>query len=171
MELSRRTLGGQVLTGCWPTLALVPQDRRAARVLLVDDERRVLLQHCRDPASPDAGSWWNTVGGGLDDGESSGQAAARELHEETGLLVGAGALGEVVHRRVAEFSFGGVDYRQCEEYFLLRTQAFECAPDGHSDLEMMAVLGTRWWARDELRVTGERVYPVELADLLDRLVP
>ena len=149
----------------------MPQDRRAARVLLVDDERRVLLQHCCDPASRAAGSWWNTLGGGLDDGESFVQAAARELHEETGLQVEASTFGEVVHRRVTEFSFGGVDYRQSEEYFLLRTQPFDCVPTGHSELEMMAVLGTRWWDRDALRATSERVYPVELADLLDRLVP
>ena len=148
----------------------MPQDRRAARVLLVDDERRVLLQHCCDPASIEAGRWWNTVGGGLDDGESSREAAARELHEETGLAVDASVLGEVVHRRMTEFSFGGVDYRQAEEYFLLRTEPFDCAPTGLSEMEMMAVLGTRWWDRDALRATSERVYPAELAELLDRLV-
>ncbi len=149
----------------------MPQDRRAARVLLVDDERRVLLQHCCDPSAREAGSWWNTLGGGLDDGESFSQAAARELHEETGLVVEASALGEVVHRRLTEFSFGGVRYRQSEEYFLLRTEPFDGAPTGHSELEMMAVLGTRWWDRDALRTTDERVYPAELADLLDRLAP
>ncbi|MBC7374126.1 MAG: NUDIX domain-containing protein [Frankiales bacterium] len=140
-------------------------------MLLVDDERRVLLQHCCDPASRQAGNWWNTLGGGLDDGESFVQAAARELHEETGLVVNPSALGEVVHRRLTEFSFGGVDYRQAEEYFLLRTERFDAAPTGHSELEMMAVLGTRWWDRDALRATSERVYPAELAELLDRLAP
>ena len=146
-----------------------PVERRAARVLLLDDDGRILLQHCRDPAAPAAGSWWNTTGGGLDDGESASQAAARELREETGLRVDPADVGDVVHRRVTEFSIGGADYRQSEDYFLLRTAAFPAAPTGHSDLEMVAVLGTRWWSRDELRATSERVYPEELVEVLDRL--
>jgi 8-oxo-dGTP pyrophosphatase MutT (NUDIX family) len=146
-----------------------PVERRAARVLLVDDDGRILLQQCCDPAAPTAGSWWNTTGGGLDEGETPHQAAARELREETGLEVAPADVGEVVHRRVTEFSFGGADYRQSEDYFLLRTAAFPVVPGGHSDLEMVAVLGTRWWSRDELRATRERVYPEELVEVLDRL--
>src|SRR3712207_6227450 len=146
-----------------------PVERRAARVLLVDDDGRILLQQCCDPAAPTAGSWWNTTGGGIDDGETPSEAAARELREETGLLVEPADVGDVVHRRVTEFSFGGADYRQSEDYFLLRTAAFSAAPTAHSDLEMMAVLGTRWWSREELRGTAERVYPEELVEVLDRL--
>ena len=146
----------------------VPTERRAARVLLVDDERRVLLQNCCDPADPDQ-RWWNTTGGGIDEGETPEQAAVREVREETGLQLDE--VGPVVHRRVTEFSFGGSDYRQTEDYFLVRTRAFDAAPTGHSELELQAVLGMRWWSREELRSTGERVYPEELADVLDRLVP
>ena len=147
-----------------------PTERRAARVLLVDGEGRVLLQNCCDPADPEAGSWWNTTGGGIDEGETPAQAAARELVEETGLRVEPAELGEVVHRRLTEFSFGGGDYRQSEEYFLLRTDSFSAEPAGFSDLELMAVLDTRWWSREELRSTSERVYPQELPDVLDRLL-
>lgn len=144
----------------------VPTERRAARVLLVDDQRRVLLQNCCDPADP-AQRWWNTTGGGIDDGETAEQAAVREVREETGLQIDG--VGPVVHRRVTEFSFGGSDYRQSEEYFLVRTAAFEAAPTGHSELEMQAVLGMRWWSREELRATDERVYPEELLEVLERL--
>ncbi len=146
-----------------------PVERRAARVLLVDHDGRILLQQCCDPAAPTAGSWWNTTGGGLDEGETARQAAVRELREETGLRVDAADVGEVVHRRITEFSFGGADYRQSEDYFLLRTAAFPAVPTAHSDVEMVAVLGTRWWSRDELRATRERVYPEELVEILDRV--
>jgi len=146
-----------------------PLERRAARVLLLDDAGRILLQHCHDPSTPAEGSWWNTTGGGLDEGETAAQAAVRELREETGLEVDEAAVGDVVHRRLTEFSFGGTAYRQSEDYFLLRTAAFTATPTAHSDLEMMAVLGTRWWSRDELRATREQVYPEELLDVLDRL--
>ena len=148
----------------------VPLERRAARVLLVDDDGRVLLQNCCDPAAREQ-SWWNTTGGGIDEGETAPQAAARELHEETGLQVDPAQVGPVVHRRITEFSFGGSDYRQSEEYFLVRTSAFEAEPAAHSELETQAVLGMRWWSREELRGTAERVYPEELVDVLDRVAP
>ena len=145
----------------------VPLERRAARVLLVDDDARVLLQNCCDPADPAAGSWWNTMGGGIDEGETPEQAAVREVHEETGLRLDA--VGPVVHTRLTEFSFGGAAYRQSEDYFLVRTAAFDAVPTAHSDLELVAVLGTRWWTRDELRGTSERVYPEELLEVLEAL--
>ena len=147
----------------------VPLERRAARVLLLDPDGRILLQQCFDPSAPDAGSWWNTLGGGLDDDETAAQAAARELHEETGLRVTSGALGPVVHQRRTAFDFGGSSYRQSEEYFLLRADAFDATPTVPSELELVAVLGTRWWTREELRSTQERVYPEELVEVLERL--
>jgi 8-oxo-dGTP pyrophosphatase MutT (NUDIX family) len=147
----------------------VPLERRAARVLLLDADGRILLQQCFDPSDPDAGTWWNTLGGGLDGDETSDQAAVRELYEETGLRVAVGELGPVVHQRRTSFDFGGSRYRQDEEYFLLRADSFDAAPTVPSEIELVAVLGTRWWTRDELRRTGERVYPEELVEVLERL--
>jgi 8-oxo-dGTP pyrophosphatase MutT (NUDIX family) len=148
----------------------VPLERRAARVLLLDAAGRILLQNCCDPWDR-AQSWWNTPGGGVDGEETSAQAAARELAEETGLQVAAEDLGPVVHERVTEFAFGGQSYRQEEEYFLLRAEAFDAAPTAHTAVELDSVLGLRWWTRDELRRTHERVYPPELLEVLDRLAP
>jgi 8-oxo-dGTP pyrophosphatase MutT (NUDIX family) len=146
-----------------------PVERRAARVLLVDADDRVLLFHGCDPHDPGAGRWWFTPGGGLDPGESPAQAAARELAEETGLVVHPEQLGAPVHARTASFRFAGGSYRQSEEFFLLRVVAHEVDSAGFSALELAAVLGHRWWPRDELRSTDQRVYPVELPDVLDRI--
>jgi 8-oxo-dGTP pyrophosphatase MutT (NUDIX family) len=144
-------------------------ERRAARVLLLDAEDRVLLFHGCDPADDAAGNWWFTPGGGLDPGESPAQAAARELAEETGLVVDPEELGPAVHARTASFRFAGGSYRQTEDFFLLRVVAHEVDSAGFSPLELSAVLGHRWWPRGELRTTDERVYPAELPDVLDRV--
>ena len=143
-------------------------ERRAARVLLVDAAGRVLLFHGCDPADASAGSWWFTPGGGLDPGETPAQGAARELAEETGLVVAPSALGGAVHARVASFRFAGGAYRQTEDFFALRVDAHDVDTAGFSELETRAVLGHRWWTVAELRETDDLVYPAELPDLVER---
>lgn len=154
---------------------VAPVERRAARVLLLDAQGRVLLFHGCDPADRRAGSWWFTPGGGLDPGETPAEGAARELAEETGLRVPPAALGGTVHARVAEFRFAGGAYRQTEDFFVLRVDAHAVDTSGFSELEVRAVLGHRWWTREELRgalSAGEpRVYPAELPDLLALVSP
>ena len=146
-------------------------DRRAARVLLVDAEDRVLLLRGTDPADPSRGDWWFTPGGGLDDGELPAQAARRELAEETGLELPFDALGPVVHERVAYFSFAGTDYRQAEVFYLARVDRHDVVTAGWTPLEVASVLEHRWWPRSELGATAERVYPADLADVLRRALP
>src|SRR2546423_14844629 len=80
--------------------------RRAARVVVVDEQDRVLLVQGRDPARPDLPSWWITTGGGRDDGEAAEDAARREGFEETGILLGE--LGPVVLSREVEVEFEGL---------------------------------------------------------------
>ena len=143
--------------------------RLAARVLLVDAAGRVLLFQGHDPSRPEAGTWWFTVGGGVDEGETRREAAARELREETGLEFPADALGPVVLERVAEFSLAGTAYQQQEEFFLARVDAHEVDTAGFTHFEESFVLDHRWWERDELRTTTDTVFPADLADLLDRL--
>jgi 8-oxo-dGTP pyrophosphatase MutT (NUDIX family) len=146
-----------------------PVERLAARVLLVDRDGRVLLFHGCDPGAPEAGQWWFTPGGGRDEGESPQECAARELREETGLVLAPDAFGEVVHERLTVFPFDGTTYRQAEDYFLVRVDAHEVDTAGFSEVENRFVLGHRWWHPEELRVAGERYYPEELLDVLGRV--
>ena len=61
------------------------QVRLAAKVVLVDHHDRVLLFCGGDPATSDDETWWFPPGGGLEPGETTEQAARREVLEETGL--------------------------------------------------------------------------------------
>jgi 8-oxo-dGTP pyrophosphatase MutT (NUDIX family) len=140
--------------------------RQAARVILVDEQERVLLIHGRDPARPDLPAWWILPGGGLDDGESREQAARREVLEETGLRLGD--LGPVVLHRAVTFEFDGLVVDQDEVLFLARTDSRELTLDtsGWNEIERRALSELRWWTTSELAETTEVVYPEQLLVLL-----
>ena len=141
-------------------------NRRAARVLLLDGHDRVLLFRGLDPAAPEAGTWWITVGGGVHPGESLVDAAVRELYEETGLRCTAADLGEPLHEEVSPFSFGGRAIVQSNTFFVLRVDAHEVDTVGFNDLENRSILEHRWWSLADLRATSDSVYPRCLLDLL-----
>jgi 8-oxo-dGTP pyrophosphatase MutT (NUDIX family) len=144
-------------------------DRLAARVILVNAAERALLLRGGDPARPGR-RWWFTPGGGLDEGESRAQAAARELREETGLLVDPAALGQPVHHEVSEFSFSGRAYRQDQEFFLLRVPEWQVDTAGFDADERATITEHRWWSADEIDASDEEIFPVDLAALVRRCV-
>ena len=142
-------------------------DRRAARVLLVDRAGRTLLLHGGDPARPRQ-RWWFTPGGGLQGGETAAQGAARELFEETGLRVEAAELGEPIWRQVTEFSYDHRQYRQDQEFFLLRVSEFRVDTAGMETDEQETITEHRWWSAAELDASTDQIFPEELAALLRR---
>jgi 8-oxo-dGTP pyrophosphatase MutT (NUDIX family) len=146
----------------------VSRSRRAGRVIPVHGDRVLLLQG-HDPARPQDGSWWFTVGGGCEDGESSAEAARREAFEEAGLLLPAD-LGPVVLHRTAEFDFEGVRYAQIEDFYLVHVDSDAVVTTGWTDVERRSVSAYRWWRATELAATADKVYPEQLADLLGRLL-
>jgi 8-oxo-dGTP pyrophosphatase MutT (NUDIX family) len=79
-----------------------------ALVAVVRDGELLLVHR-----SPRGGGYWHLVAGGVEPGETAAQAAARELHEETGLVAEARALGwaydyplDEEPERVADFAPG-----------------------------------------------------------------
>ena len=64
------------------------RERLTARVLLFDPRGRLLL--VRGRATPAAElSFWFTVGGGVEPGETLEAGALREVAEETGIVIGS----------------------------------------------------------------------------------
>ena len=145
------------------------RERNAARVVLVADGR-VLLQHGFDPGRSEAGTWWITPGGGVNEGESVEDAAVREVLEETGLHLSPEQLGPVMATRVAYFDFDGRRFRQSESFFAVHVETFTPEHHGWDEVEQRALLDHRWWSVAELRATDETVYPGELADVVQAVI-
>jgi 8-oxo-dGTP pyrophosphatase MutT (NUDIX family) len=142
-------------------------DRRAARVVLVDRANRTLLLRGGDPARP-ALRWWFTPGGGLNDGETPAEGAARELFEETGLRVEPASLGEPVWHQVTHFSYDNRRYRQEQDFYLFRVPEWQVDTAGLDAEEKLTIDAHRWWSAEELDATDETVFPEDLPDLLRR---
>ncbi|MHB8313920.1 MAG: NUDIX hydrolase [Candidatus Dormibacteria bacterium] len=144
-----------------------PRQRRAARIILIDESGLALLFRGGDPGRPEAGTWWFTPGGAVEPGESAEDSARRELREETGL--DAPDLGPIVLRRQLEHEFEAVRYFQEEVYFLVRCDHFDISDSGWTETERRVVEEHRWWSVAELRATADTVYPEGLVAFLDGL--
>jgi 8-oxo-dGTP pyrophosphatase MutT (NUDIX family) len=144
-------------------------ERWTSRVLLVDEEDRLLLLCGRDPRRPGA-RWWFTIGGGVEPDENYLEAAVREVREETELSLPVERLSPVVWTRQAIFSVDGQGFDQYEEYRLARVTDDEAR--GMNICTDEARYGYRWWSIAELATTAETVRPKKMALLLpDVLAP
>lgn len=147
--------------------------RQAARVIVLDEADRVLLIRGHDADQPER-SWWFTLGGGIDAGESARDAAVREVREEAGIVLEPGDVVGPVLTRSAIFDFYFEHCRQDEEIFLarVRSDAF-VAEDrtGWTPLELDVIDELRWWSLDDLERVDIEVFPDGLAALVRALLP
>jgi 8-oxo-dGTP pyrophosphatase MutT (NUDIX family) len=137
--------------------------RRAARVILLDPDERVLLMRYDD--GPPNGRHWSTPGGGLEKSEDYQAAALRELAEETG-WTDIALLAEV-HRNSVEMEAGGRLVRQVERLYLARTGE-RCRPISGVDAMHASdgIAAWRWWTLAELDSTHEAVWPAGLPGII-----
>jgi 8-oxo-dGTP pyrophosphatase MutT (NUDIX family) len=141
-------------------------ERRAVRVLVLDEDDRVLLFLDSDLGLDPVAHFWDTPGGGVDPGESDRDAVVRELAEETGQAVAeSDVVGPLLERLVVHgYSDKVVD--QTEVWFAVRLPRFEVDTSGYTEEERLCIVETRWWGVEDLRATSDEIWPADLPELL-----
>lgn len=142
--------------------------RTAARVVALDAAGRVLLARGHD-ADQTARTWWFTIGGGIEPGESPREAAVRELAEESGLVVQPADLVGPVLTREAEFDFFAETVRQDEVFFLAQVDSRErLSTEGWTAVERGFMDELGWWHAEDLAQVQVEVFPAQLPELVRR---
>ncbi len=143
-------------------------ERLTTRVILLDDQDRILLMKGRFPNDRAGPGAWFTVGGGAAPGESILETAARELREETGF---AAELGPVVwYREGIGRDHTGAKLLFRESYVVARCAGGEPSREAWEAHEHDLIDDIRWWTLDELSASEEAVYPEGLAALLPEII-
>ena len=137
--------------------------RPTVRILLIDEQNRVLLFRGQDPLQPIT-RFWFPPGGGIENGETCEAAARREVLEETGLK--DFSLGPHIWNRRHVFTFYGKLQDVRETWFLAHVQNFEVDTSGFTEVEKEVVKEHKWWTQKELAQTQELLTPRALASLL-----
>jgi 8-oxo-dGTP pyrophosphatase MutT (NUDIX family) len=124
--------------------------------------------HAVDPADRSKPPWWELPGGGIDHGESTEEAAMRELAEETGIV--DAEIGPCIWVQHVEFDFGGFHFDQNEYIHVAWCDGGDYAPRGLEPLEAAAFSGGRWWSVEELDQSEVNLLPPRLRELLPPIV-
>jgi len=143
--------------------------RPAARVVLLDRNRQIFLVKGSDPMRPEKGTWWEIPGGGIERGESSADAAKRELYEECGFK--NVVVGPCIWTQYVEFDFAMYHFKSDERIHLAETEeSAEWDPKGLEALEAAAFEEGRWWTLEDLLASEEQTLPERLREFLPQII-
>ena len=143
--------------------------RPAARVVLLDEAKRVFLMHGSDPMRPEKGTWWEIPGGGIESGETSQEAATRELYEECGFR--DVEVGPCIWTQYVEFDFAMYHFKSDERIHIAHTsESSEWNPQGLEALEAAAFEDAQWWSIDDLEAAQVQTLPNRLLEFLPDII-
>jgi 8-oxo-dGTP pyrophosphatase MutT (NUDIX family) len=147
--------------------------RQSSRLLLLDENNRVLLFHfVHKQGALACRSYWATPGGEVGKGETFEEAAKRELYEETGFYTDIDALGKPVYHKEFTLQLNNGEFVIAQEYFFVMhvPSSLEISRTNWSKQEHEVILEYKWWSLEQLRtkIETEMIFPENLIKLLER---
>lgn len=142
--------------------------RATARIMLIDELNRIFLLKTHFDAEVGLPPRWLTPGGAIDYGESTLEAAVRELREETGMVIDPEVLGEPVLVASGRWDWAdGLNYHTyTDTIYELKVQNFQPDTSGFTQDELRDILEYRWWTVEEILSSQESLAPQDLRDWL-----
>lgn len=139
--------------------------KRKSRLIVVDDNKKVLLFHF---VYKDGVSYWVPPGGSVETDETFGQAAERELYEETGWS-DVSIIKEPIWKQEIMLYKSGDTKDITQEYFFAAKAPSDLtiSCDNWTAYEREVIAGYKWWSIDEIIATSEKIFPDNLLDLLE----
>jgi 8-oxo-dGTP pyrophosphatase MutT (NUDIX family) len=132
--------------------------------VILDADKSVLLVRYEVRRDRGPVAFWATPGGGLEVGESTRDAARRELAEETGLTA---SIGQELWQLSIEFESPSGPVVQDERFFLVELP--DVAPHVRNS-SAEAIREHRWWSVPDLLISNETVFPEDLGARLQALL-
>ena len=143
-------------------------ERRTVRLILLDQDNRLLLMQVNDPQVKEAhahqSNLWVTLGGRLEDGETVFQAAQREAEEETGQS--SFESGPAIWYGEQILTIRGEPTQLKETFVVMRTRSTALANEKWTAEERQVIKEMRWWTLDEMRTTRDTILPKKMLKLL-----
>lgn len=138
--------------------------RTAARVVCFNPDGELLMIRSSDPVDRSKPDWWELPGGGIDHGETAQDAIVRELREECG--VRNVAMGPLIWKQHAQFTFAGWDFDQHETLYVAHSDGDSSGATTLEALEAVAFQELRWRTIEDLMNDPLPTVPPRLRDFI-----
>jgi 8-oxo-dGTP diphosphatase len=147
---------------------LLMRKRQASRVLLFNPQGEILLVRFAIP-QPEGHDFvfWAAPGGEIEEGESPTEAMHREIVEELGLEL---ALDGPLWTDQNQFFHQGQMCDNTDFYFRATCDRDEPKLIGFTPEEMKIMKEIRWWTAEQVEHAQQKLFPVNLAAWIHKLV-
>ena len=132
----------------------------------------IVLVRVDDPRIIDAngkcnGSFWNLVGGALEDGETPKETALREIYEEIGIDPNKINLGYEVWHGEVMLQISGDETLVYQRFFVASTTIENLDLSHLTEDEKGRVKTAKWFSLNDVKNSKETIHPKKLAEYLE----